>query len=426
MPAGPLARYLLPDSSSVDADGQLRVGGVRLVDLAATYGTPLFVYDEAHLRARCREAIAAFGEGQVVFASKAFLCKAMARLAHEEGVRLDVASGGELSVALAAGVPADRITFHGNNKSMAELRRALELGVHHLAVDSFDELDRLDQLHREGLPVPNVLLRLTPGVHAHTHEFVSTGQDDSKFGFTVSTGAAHEAIERAARSASIELVGLHCHIGSNVFRAESFGEAVSVMADVARPLDLPELVLGGGLGVAYVEGEHAPSITEWANHVLKAVAECGVRSKISVEPGRALVASAAVTLYEVGTMKDIPGVRRYVSVDGGMSDNPRPVMYGSGYEAFAPRAVDAERPLEARLVGKHCESGDVLIFDANLPADLVVGDIVATPVTGAYGFTMASNYNRLPRPPVVFVADGKARVVVRRETEADMLATDVG
>ena len=425
MPGGPLPRHLLSDTAAVDADGQLTVGGLRLTDLAAEFGTPLFVYDEAHLRARCREAVAAFGPGRVVYATKAFLCVAMARLAYEEGMLLDVASGGELHVALKAGVPADRLTLHGNNKSIAELRRAVKVGVHHIVVDSFDELDRLDDLFDESGKQPDVLLRLTPGVHAHTHDFIATGQDDSKFGFTVSTGAAQAAIERALASRSVRLVGLHCHIGSNVFRAESFAEAMRVMAPLSARYGLPELAIGGGLGVAYVEGEEAPTISQWAKAVLGAASDCGVTARVSVEPGRSIVAAAATTLYSVGTMKDLPGIRRYVAVDGGLSDNPRPVLYGSGYEAFLPRAPLADRPLEARLVGKHCESGDVLIFDGRFPADLAVGDIVATPVTGAYGYSMASNYNKLTRPAVVFVADGRARLVVRRETDDDLIRNDV-
>ena len=304
---------------------------------------------------------------------------------------------------------------------------AIEAGVRHIVVDSFDELDRLDALAGEGGgPAPKILLRITPGVHAHTHEFIATGQDDSKFGFNLGNGDALRAVDRARRSASVDLVGVHCHIGSNVFEASSFAKAAEVMADFAVPLDLPELVLGGGLGVAYVETEEAPTITQWGNVLLDASAALGVRSNVSVEPGRAIVAAAAMTVYTVGTIKEIPGVRTYVSVDGGMSDNPRPVLYGSGYESFLPRAVDAERPVTARLVGKHCESGDVLSFEARLPADIAVGDLLAMPVTGAYGHSMGSNYNKITRPPVVFVADGEARLVVRRETFDDLLATDLG
>ena len=417
---------LLPDTATVGEHGELVLGGCDVAGLAAEHGTPLFVYDEAHLRARCREAVAAFGRERAIYATKAFLCRAMARLAFEEGMLLDVASGGELHVALAAGVPAAACIFHGNNKSLEELGAAIDAGVRHIVVDSFDELDRLDALHAGGAPPPRVLLRLTPGVHAHTHEYIATGQDDSKFGFNVANEDAARAIERARRAPSVELVGLHCHIGSNVFTAASFAKAAEVMARVAAPLDLPELVLGGGLGVAYVAGEQAPTLTEWADAVLGACRDHGVTAAVSVEPGRSIVGAAAVTVYRVGTIKEIPGVRTYLSVDGGMSDNPRPVLYGSGYEAFLPRAVTAERPRRARVVGKHCESGDVLLFDAALPGDVTVGDLLAVPVTGAYGHSMGSNYNKVPRPPVVFVLDGRARVVVRRETYADLLATDIG
>jgi diaminopimelate decarboxylase len=422
----PVPRNLLPDTAAVDGDGMLTIGGCRADELAAAYGTPVFVYDEAHLRDRCREAVDAFGAGRAIYATKAFLCRAMARLAHEEGMLLDVASGGELHVALAAGVPASACTLHGNNKSLDELRMAIEAGVRYIVVDSFDELDRLDAVHAAGAAVPDVLLRITPGVHAHTHEYIATGQDDSKFGFNLGNGDALAAVDRARRSSSVRLIGLHCHIGSNVFAAESFGRAAEVMAGFAAPLDLPELVLGGGLGVAYVEGEEAPTIAVWANVLLDACRALDVRAAVSVEPGRAIVAAAAVTLYSVGTIKRIPGVRTYVAVDGGMSDNPRPVLYGSGYEAFLPRAPHAERPRRARIVGKHCESGDVLLFNAHVPGDLAVGDLLAVPVTGAYGHSMGSNYNKVPRPPVVFVREGDARLVVRRETYDDLLLTDVG
>ena len=422
----PVPLHLLPDTATVQADGSLAIGGCDVGELAGRFGTPLFIYDEAHLRARCAEAVAAFGPGRAYYATKAFLCTAMARLAYEEGMHLDVASGGELYVALRAGVPANALAFHGNNKSLAELRMAITEGVRHIVVDSFDELDRLESLHAEGLPTPKVLARITPGVHAHTHEFIATGQDDSKFGFNLGNGDAHKAVDRMRRSLSVQLEGVHCHIGSNVFEAGNFAKAAEVMAAFAMPLDLPELVLGGGLGVPYVQGEEAPSISQWGNVLLDACQALGVRSNVCVEPGRSIVAGAAITLYTVGTVKHIPGVRTYVSVDGGMSDNPRPVLYGSGYEAFLPRAVLAPRPERARLVGKHCESGDVLIFDAGLPQDVRVNDLLATPVTGAYGHSMASNYNKLTRPPVVFVRDGAARLVVRRETYEDLVQCDVG
>ena len=419
-----VSRHLLPDTARTE-QGRLAVGGVDVHDLAQRFGTPLFVYDEAHLRSRCREAVSAFGDDAVIYATKAFLCGAMARLAHEEGLLLDVATGGELFVALHAGVPADRCVMHGNNKSVAELREAITAGVRHLVVDSFDELDRIDALHSAGLPAPRVQLRITPGVYVHAHEYVSTGQNDSKFGFNLANGDAQRAVERARASNSLKLVGLHCHIGSNVFETENFTKAAEVMVRFANECRLPELTLGGGLGVAYLNGEHAPTITEWANALRAATKQLQGGVKVMVEPGRSIVAAAALTLYEVGTVKQIPGVRTYVAVDGGMSDNPRPVLYGSGYEAFVPSRTDADRTMGARIVGKHCESGDVLISEAVLPADIRVGDIIATPVTGAYGHSMGSNYNKVPRPAVVFVRDGAARIVVRRETYDDLVRNDV-
>jgi diaminopimelate decarboxylase len=422
--SGPLPIDLLPDTAVVGDDGQLSIGGCDVLELAEAHGTPLFVYDEAHLRARCREAVAAFGDG-VAYATKAFLCIAMARLAHEEGMHLDVATLGELHVALTAGVPPERLVLHGNNKSDEELRAAREVGVGRIVVDSFDELDRLAALHAEDGVSPKVLIRVTPGVEAHTHEFVRTGQVDSKFGFGLASGDAALAVARAADAPSVQLVGTHMHIGSQVFVADFFHEAVEVVAPWVRELGLPELSIGGGLGVAYVEGESAPSITEWGTSVLEGCRDAGIEARILAEPGRAIAAQAAVTLYRVGTVKEVPGVRTYVSVDGGMSDNPRPVLYGSGYEAFLPRAVDAERPRQVTVVGKHCESGDVLVRDAQVPVDLGVGDVLATPVTGAYGHSMGSSYNKVPRPAVVFVADGHAREVVRRETLDDLVRNDV-
>ena len=420
----PLPRHLLPDTAVVDGRGRLSVGGLDLLDLAAEHGTPLFVYDEEHLRNRCRQGVAAFGDG-VAYASKAFLCKAMAALAHDEGMCVDVSTGGELHVALAAGVPAERLVLHGNNKSEVELAQALEVGVRRIVVDSFDEIDRLERLAPAS--PPRVLVRVTPGVEAHTHEYVMTGQEDTKFGFSIASGAATEAVERLMGSESVELVGVHAHIGSQVFLLHSFAKEVEALAGFFTPLGLPELCVGGGLGVAYVVGEEAPTIGEWASTVFDACRATGIpaRTRITSEPGRAIVAGAAITLYRVGTIKHLPGIRTYVAVDGGMSDNPRPVLYGSGYEAFLPRATDAERPLTATIVGKHCESGDVVVRDACLPGDVAVGDVVATPVTGAYGHSMASNYNKVARPPVLFVRDGEARVVVRRETLDDLLRLDL-
>jgi diaminopimelate decarboxylase len=424
----PLERHLLPRTAEVDGKGHLHVGGIDVLELAGEFGTPLFVYDEDHLRGACWDAVAAWGEG-VAYATKAFLCRAMAQLAHEEGMHLDVASGGEMHVARAAGVPPDRLVLHGNNKSSEELSDALELGVGRIVVDSLDEIARLGRLLEE-VPAqaerPKVLVRVTPGVEAHTHEFVRTGQEDSKFGFSVSSGAAAQAVAALELMPGVELVGVHAHIGSQVFDASSFEQAAEVLGAFFAPLGLAELVVGGGLGVPYVNGETAPTQEEWAQATHSACARAGVAptTRISAEPGRSIVATAGLTLYTVGTIKHLPGIRTYVSVDGGMSDNPRPVLYGSGYEAFLPRSTAARRTRPVRVVGKHCESGDLIVPDAFVPDDLEVGDILATPVTGAYGYSMASNYNKVPRPAVVFVSDGTARVVVRRERVEDLLALD--
>ncbi|MEO5975404.1 MAG: diaminopimelate decarboxylase [Ilumatobacteraceae bacterium] len=419
-----VSAHLLPDSTSIDKSGSMSIGGCELLSIAAEFGTPVFVYDESQLRNRCREAVRAFGDDRVIYATKAFLCMEMARLATQEGLLLDVATGGELYVALQAGVPAIKCVMHGNNKSVEELRMAITSGVRHIVVDNFDELDRLDELHSQGLPVPRIQLRITPGVYVHTHEFISTGQDDSKFGFNLKNGDAHRAATRSAKSPSVDLAGIHCHIGSNVFAAENFARAAEIMVSLVSELGLGEVTLGGGLGVAYVADEHAPSISEWAEQLRRATAKLAPQTKVFVEPGRAIVASAAVTLYRIGSVKPIPGVRTYVVVDGGMSDNPRPVLYGSGYEAFLAARASDDRTEPVRLVGKHCESGDVLINEAYLPAHFAVGDIVATPVTGAYGHSMGSNYNKVTRPPVVFVLDGTARVVVRGETYDDLVRLD--
>jgi len=420
-----VSRALLPDSAVVAADGRLWVGGCDVRELAAELGTPLFVYDEAHLAARCAEARAAFDDG-VAYAAKAFLCRAMARLAHRAGLCVDVASAGELHCALTAGVPAGRLVLHGNDKSEVELAAALEAGVGRIVVDGADDLARLARL-AAGRQVPQpVLLRVTPGIEAHTHEFVRTGQEDTKFGASIASGEASRLIEAIAGEAHLVLVGLHAHIGSQVFDVGSLAEAARVLGAYFAPLGLEELCVGGGLGVPYVAGESAPSITEWGRAVRAAVTDAGVAPnvRLTAEPGRAVVAAAAVTLYTVGAVKELPGVRTYVAVNGGMSDNPRPVLYGSGYEAFLPRATDAPRRRAVRVVGKHCESGDVLVEDGRLPADLAVGDVLCTPVTGAYGYSMASTYNRVGRPAVAFVRDGTPRTVLRRETLDDLASLE--
>ncbi|HEX6301605.1 MAG TPA: diaminopimelate decarboxylase [Acidimicrobiia bacterium] len=416
---------LLPDNSSTDAHGRLSVAGCDVVGLAEEFGTPLFVYDEDHIRSRCREAVAAFPDG-VAYATKAFLSTAMARLAVEEGMDLDVSTGGEIHVALAAGIPGQRLIVHGNNKSTRELAAAVEAGVGRIVIDSMSEIDRLESvLHHRGVTA-RVMVRVNPGIEAHTHEFLRTGATDSKFGLSIAGGVATQAVERINSSDSLQLVGLHAHVGSQVFDVSSFAKAIDIIAEFVRPMDVEELSIGGGLGVPYVEGETAPTITEWGATIHSAAASAEITQRITAEPGRAIVARSAITLYTAGTIKDIPGVRTYVSVDGGMSDNPRPVLYGSGYEVFMPRSTTADRDRAIRLVGKHCESGDVIVWHGKVPWDLELGDILATPVTGAYGHSMGSNYNMVLRPPVVFVRDGQARLVVRRETYDDLLARDLG
>ncbi len=423
MTVGPVPRYLLPDSTSID-DGDLSIGGVGVRDLAARHGTPLFIYDEQHLVDRCLEAVTAFPDG-VAYASKAFLCKAMARIAHDAGMDIDVATGGELFVAMEAGVPAHRLVMHGNNKSANEIEMAIEAGIGRLVVDSFDELDRIESLNPGGRPV-RVLVRLNPGIEAHTHEYLATGVVDSKFGFPMAAGHALAAVDRVKRSSVMEFAGVHAHIGSQVFDTASFSHAVDVLAPFVQGVDADEMSIGGGLGVPYVSGEPSTSIREWGAIVTATAVAAGITARVTAEPGRAIVAGAAVTAYSVGTIKDVPDTRTYVAVDGGMSDNPRPVLYGSGYEAFLARSTDADRPRPVRIVGKHCESGDFIVKDAHLPSDVSVGDIVCTPVTGAYGHSMGSNYNKVPRPPVVFVMDGSDRLVVERERYSDLVVRDVG
>jgi diaminopimelate decarboxylase len=412
----------LPDTAELRANDTL-IGGVSLEALAEEFGTPLFVYDEATLRDRCRQAARAFDDG-VAFASKSFLCGAMARLAVEEGLCIDVATGGELDLVVRSGVTPSRIIVHGNNKSRAELESAVSLGVHRIVVDNFDEIARLRDIVSPTNPA-HCLVRVTPGVEAHTHEFIQTGHEDTKFGLSVASGDARRAIDELRTIAGVTLHGVHAHIGSQILDLAGYREELRVLADFTRDDHFDEICIGGGLGVAYVEGETALSITEWGSAMRSAAREVGLGDvRLLAEPGRAITAHAALTLYRVGAIKPV-AARTYLAVDGGMSDNPRPVLYGSGYEAFDVAQPLAARTATYRMVGKHCESGDVLIDEAWLPASTGVGAIVATPVTGAYGYSMASNYNRVPRPAVVFVADGRARVVVRRETFDDMARLEV-
>jgi diaminopimelate decarboxylase len=433
---GPIDLALLPRTATVSPEGRLAVGGCDLEALADEFGTPLFVYDESEMEGRCAEYAQAFGGDHVAYAGKAFLCRALVRLVDDAGLLLDVSTGGELHIALTAGFPAARLVFHGNNKSTAELHRALDAGVGRVVVDSFDEIGRIEALVAGGLPRPTVLVRVTPGVEAFTHGHVETGMEDSKFGFTAGNGAALEACRRVAASDAMHFAGLHAHIGSQITRLDPYALATSVVGglmgevEAAAGTTIGEMNLGGGLGVRYTTDDPEISVADYAAALREALdTACrlpGVRStpRLLVEPGRSITARAGVTLYRVGTIKEIPGVRTYVAVDGGMSDNPRPTMYGTRYEAFLPASVAAPRPRTVTVAGKHCEQGDVLVRDAHLPDHVIVGDVLATPVTGAYGYSMASNYNAVPRPAVVFVRDARARVVVRRETEDDLLARD--
>jgi len=414
--------------------------GLLAVDLeriAVEFGTPVFVYDEDELRRRAREYVTHFGADRVAYASKAFLCTAMARIAHEEGLHLDCATGGELFVALRAGVPPARIVLHGNNKSTDELAAAIEAGVGRIVVDSADELDRLDELATGGRGPLDVLVRVTPGVEAHTHEYIETGTEASKFGFTLAEDIALRAVARVHASRTLRLVGVHCHIGSQIYRLDAYGRAVERLAQLARQVHdadgvvIDELNLGGGLGARYLAEDPELSVAEYAAALRAAVegswAGVGLDAlpRVMVEPGRSIVAPCAITLYRVGTVKEIPGIGTYVAVDGGMSDNPRPVLYGAGYEAYLPARAREPRPRRGAVVGKHCEQGDVVVADARLPAEVAVGDLLATPTTGAYGYSMASNYNKVPRPAVVFVREGVPRLVVRRETPDDLVRLDV-
>jgi diaminopimelate decarboxylase len=419
-------------------DGVMRIGGCDVRDLLAEYGSPAYVLVEDDVRARCRAFRAAFGDDtDIYYAAKAFLSKEFARWILAEGLSLDVASGGELATALAAGFPPERIVLHGNNKSTDELRAAVEAGVGRIVLDSEMEIARLAQVAEVAGVRQRVLVRVTVGVEAHTHEFIATAHEDQKFGFSLASGAAMEAARRALALPSLELVGLHSHIGSQIFDAAGFEVAahriIQFAASVrdALGVTVAELDLGGGFGIAYTSDDDPADIAEIAKQLRSIVErECEASAlgtiRLGFEPGRAVVGPAGVTLYEVGTIKDVDGIRTYVSIDGGMSDNVRTALYDASYTvALASRASDAA-PMLSRVVGKHCEAGDIVVRDAWLPADLAPGDVLAVAATGAYCRSMASNYNAVLRPPVVAVSDGTSRLLMRRETLDDLFALDQG
>ncbi|MFG2180376.1 diaminopimelate decarboxylase [Streptomyces abikoensis] len=419
-------------------DGVVTVGGMDVKRLAEEFGTPAYVLDEDDFRTRCRAWRDAFGpDADVFYAGKAFLSRAVVRWLHEEDLNLDVCSGGELATALDAGMPAERIALHGNNKSTDEITRAVEAGVGRIVVDSFQEIVRVAHIAERLGKRQGVLIRVTVGVEAHTHEFIATAHEDQKFGLPLAGGQAAEAVRRALKLDGLQLLGIHSHIGSQIFDTSGFEVAAHRVVGLLRQVrdehgvELPEIDLGGGLGIAYTADDDPREPHEIAVALREIVTrECGAAGlavpRISVEPGRAIVGPTAFTLYEVGTTKELPGLRTYVSVDGGMSDNIRTALYDADYSvALVSRASTAE-PMLSRVVGKHCESGDIVVRDAFLPADVAPGDLLAVPATGAYCRSMASNYNHALRPPVVAVRDGEARVIVRRETEEDLLRLDVG
>ncbi|MFF0577802.1 diaminopimelate decarboxylase [Streptosporangium saharense] len=407
------------------AGEELRIGGVGVRELAAEFGTPAYVLDEEDFLERCARWRQALPDGEVHYGGKAFLCPEVVRWLDTAGLCLDVCTGGELAVAVAGGMDPARVVFHGNNKSLAELRRAVSWRVGCVVVDSFPEIGRLAALAAEAGVRQSVMVRVTPGVEAHTHEFIATGGDDSKFGFSLRAGLAAEAVRRVLAEPSLELTGLHSHIGSQITDLAGFTLAAHRMADFLRAMEdehgvtIPKLDLGGGLGIVHRNGDPLPPRPD---EVVAAVREAVPdHVRLAVEPGRSIAGPTAVALYEVGTVKEIPGARTYVSVDGGMSDNPRPAMYGAAYTAVLASRLSTAPTREVTVVGKHCESGDVLVRDLPLPSDVRPGDLLAVPASGAYQRSMASNYNHVTRPPVVAVRDGVARVIVRRETEEDLL-----
>ena len=433
-------------SSSVTIGAELSIAGISAKSLAKEFGTPTFFIDEADFRERAlawdKALKDSFGShaGTVYYASKAFICTELARWIKELGIGIDVSTGGEMAVALAGEIDPSKIEVHGNNKSIAEIEKAISVGVESIVIDSLYEIERVAEAAKKAGKVQRVLLRITPGIQAHTHESIATAHEDVKFGFSIASGAAWAAITAVRSHPSLELRGIHAHIGSQIFGYKSF-EILSerLIALLAQYRDefkseLPELDLGGGFGIAYLPGDETVNPTEAMSALAAAVTKnCEMHNlkipTVSIEPGRAIVGPTMFTLYEVGTVKDVTlengAHRRYISIDGGMSDNIRPSLYGAEYTTILANRTSTAAHVSSRLVGKHCETGDIVIREIDLPDDIVPGDLLAVPATGAYGRSMASNYNHVPRPPVVAVKDGKARVIVRRESEADLLRLDI-
>ncbi|GAA2069291.1 diaminopimelate decarboxylase [Williamsia deligens] len=440
-----LPGHVWPRNAGRDDSGVVTLAGVAVDELAREHGTPLFVVDEADFRSRCADMLGAFGStGRVHYASKAFLCREVARWVHQEGLSLDVCSGGELALALGAGFPADRIALHGNNKSVEELAAAVDAGVGHVVVDSLAEIGRLDAVAGAAGAVQDVLIRVTVGVEAHTHEFISTAHEDQKFGFSLSEGVAMEAVRAVFAADNLRLVGLHSHIGSQIFDLDGFELAahrvLGLLADVVaefgveKTAQLSVLDLGGGLGISYVPDDDPPPVEQVAATLIDIVTRESAQLDLptpllAVEPGRAIAGPGTVTLYRVGTVKDVAigsgRHRRYVSVDGGMSDNIRTSLYGAEYDVRLASRVSDAPATRSRVVGKHCESGDIVVRDCWLPDDVAPGDLLAVAATGAYCYVMSSRYNMAARPAVVAVRDGSSRTLLRRETLADLMSLEV-
>ena len=429
----------LHGTSRINEKGHLVIGGCDVTELAKEFGTPLYIMDEALIRQRAREFVEAFRKTglkfQVAYASKAFSTTAMCRIADEEGLSLDVVSDGELYTALKAGFPAQRIHFHGNNKTPQEIELALDAEIGCFVVDNFTEMHMLDALAGEKGKRVKVLLRITPGVEAHTHEFISTGQQDSKFGFDLASGMAFRAVQEVIGLPNLQLIGIHSHIGSQIFEVEGFRLAVEKVAgfavEVRDKLGVTFSVfnMGGGFGIRYVEGDRPLPLAQYVQAIADAIiSSCKAADyplpEVWIEPGRSIVGDAGTTLYTIGTSKDIPGIRKYIAVDGGMMDNPRPALYGSKYEAIVANRANEPCTEMVSVAGKACESGDMLIWDLKVPP-VQPGDLLAVFCTGAYNYAMSSNYNRIPRPAVVFVKDGQASLVVRRETYEDIVGCDL-
>lgn len=428
----------LTGTMKINDQGHLEIGGIDALELVKDFGTPLWVIDEEGLRRSCRsfrDAFARWGDTMVAYASKSLCNMAICKIAHQEGLGLDVVSGGELFTAMQAGFPAERILFHGNNKSSEEIRMALQAGVGRIVVDNFYELELLNNLADELGRNADILLRITPGVEAHTHEYIQTGQIDSKFGFTLPDGQALEGVKAALSSPRINLMGLHCHIGSQIFDMDSFRHTVTLMMDFIAEIKeqtghhITDLDVGGGFGIFYSAGDRPTYPEDWAEAVMTTVQEKahhhGLKvPRVIVEPGRAISGPAGITLYTVGSFKEVTGIRKYIAVDGGMADNIRPALYDAVYTAILANKADQEPVETVSVAGKCCESGDMLIWDVKLPA-VEYGDILAVFATGAYNYTMSSNYNRLPRPAMVLVSQGSADLILKRETYVDLLRNDL-